>query len=378
MFVTAFPLLAATLTGDPFLIAGVTIASRLPWLMFSMLTGAMADRMDRRRLMVGADLARFVIVAALGVAIAMDVEHIWMLYSCAFALGTLETLHTNAAQALLVSIVEKRDLMEANARFGSAQVAAVQFAGPPLGASLFSVAASIPFLADAASFAGSAALIAALADDHGVEAPTTRLRDDVREGFLFVLGHPALRRLAAILAVINFFYFSSIALLVLYTDQILHSGKITYTALFIGAATGTVASRWFVSRLTERFGVVRTIAVSFWMWATAMVGLAITSSPVVAVAMFGVLGVGTGFWLVLNTTVRQELTPGRLLGRMNAAYRTISWGVVPFGAGFGGLFARAFGLRAPFIVAGVALALVAALAMPLLKPIAAAVDPSSR
>ena len=62
MFVTAFPLLAATLTGDPFLIAGVTIASRLPWLMFSMLTGAMADRMDRRRLMVGADLARFVIV----------------------------------------------------------------------------------------------------------------------------------------------------------------------------------------------------------------------------------------------------------------------------------------------------------------------------
>ena len=132
MFVTAFPLLAATLTRDPVLIAGITVATRLPWLLFSMVTGAIADRMDRRRLMIGADVVRFVIVGALGATILAGVANIWQLYACAFLLGTGETLHVNAAQAILPALVEPADLMQANALFGSAQIAAAQFGGPPL------------------------------------------------------------------------------------------------------------------------------------------------------------------------------------------------------------------------------------------------------
>ncbi len=133
MFITAFPLLAATLTTDPVLIAGVTIASRLPWLLFSLVTGAIADRTDRRRLMIGADMIRFVIVGALGVAIVADIINVWMLFACAFLLGTLETLHVNAGQAILPALVAPTDLLQANARFGSAQIAAAQFGGPPQG-----------------------------------------------------------------------------------------------------------------------------------------------------------------------------------------------------------------------------------------------------
>jgi MFS family permease len=91
----------------------------------------------------------------------------------------------------------------------------------------------------------------------------------------------------------------------------------------------------------------------------------------VAVAMYALLGVGTGLWLTLNTTLRQEITPAKLLGRMNAVFRTISWGVVPFGAAFGGLVARLFGLRTPFVIAGVAMTLIAVFARPILRPIRA-------
>ncbi len=322
--------------------------------------------------MVGADLVRFVLVGALGFAIAADEAQIWMLYSCAFLLGTAETLHTNAGQAILPALVEPDHLMEANARFSSAQTAAAQFAGPPLGSVLFNAAASIPFLADAVSFAGSAALIAALPDEHQVEPPTTRLRDDVREGLSFIRHSASLRRIASVLAVINFFYFAAAGLLVLYTSQQLHSSKIVFSVLFVGAATGTVLSRWVVTPLTRRFGIVKTLTISFWLWAAAMTGLAITGEAAVAIALFTLLGVGNGLWLILNTTLRQQLTPGRLLGRMNAAYRTISWGVVPFGAAFGGFFAKAFGLRAPFIAAGIVLTAVALFAAPLLRPVAEA------
>lgn len=166
MFLTAFPLLAGALTRDAVLIAGVTVASRLPWLLFSLLTGALADRFDRRRLMVLADVGRCVVVAVLGAAVLADGASIWLLYACAFALGFGETLHANAAQAILPVIVEPDDLIAANARLTGTQVATEQSAGPPLGAALFGAAASVPFLVDAVTFGVSAGLIATLPDEH--------------------------------------------------------------------------------------------------------------------------------------------------------------------------------------------------------------------
>jgi MFS family permease len=374
MFVTAFPLLAATLTRDPVLIAGITVATRLPWLVFSMITGAIADRMDRRRLMIGADIGRFAIVAALGVAIVVGVANIWELYVCAFLLGAGETLHVNAAGALLPAIVEPDDLMQANARFGTAQVASAQFVGPPLGVALFSAAASLPFVADAVSFAGSAVLTRALPDVHAVEPPTSRFRADLREGLAFVRHNLVVRRITAILAVINFFYFSATALLVLYNTQALHGTTFTYTAMFVASATGTVVAGLLVSALSLRIGVMPTMVCAVWLWALSMIGLAAATQPVVAIAMYFLLGTGTGLWLALNTTVRQRVTPTRLLGRMNAAYRTVSWGVVPFGAAFGGLSGRLFGVRTPFIVASLVLTATAMFASRILGPVADAVD----
>ena len=106
MFLTAFPLLAALLTRDPVLIAGITITTKLPWLLFSLFTGAISDRRDRRKLMIGADISRFVIVACLAATIITDRTSIWVLYICSFLLGTCETMHTNCAQAIIPDIVK--------------------------------------------------------------------------------------------------------------------------------------------------------------------------------------------------------------------------------------------------------------------------------
>jgi MFS family permease len=377
MFITALPLLAATLTLDPLLIAGITIAQRLPWLVLSMFTGAIADRMDRRRLMIAADVARFVIVGVLGVAIVMDVANIWMLYACAFLLGVGETLHVNAAQALVPAIVSPADLLQANARFGSAQIASAQFIGPPLGVIAFNVGASLPFIGDAVSFAGSAVLVRSLPDEHAVPTPTSRIRDDIVEGLTFMWHNLAIRRITIILAAVNFFYFAATSLLVLYNRQQLDGGDATYTAMFVGAATGTVSTRFFVSRLTEWLGTVHTMAVAVWLWASSIAGLAITDVAWLAVGMYFLLGTGTGLWWAVNTTARQRITPPRLLGRQNAAYRTVSWGVVPFGAAFGGLAARWWGLRAPFVIGGVVMVLIALSAPRFLRPVEEALENAS-
>ena len=369
MFLTAFPLLAALLTRDPVLISGITIATKLPWLLFSLFTGAISDRMDRRRLMIGADITRCAIVVLLAVTIITDHSNIWVLYACAFLLGICETLHTNCAQGILPDIVEPDQLMIANAKFTSAQVTSAQFVGPSLGVILFNTATALPFAADAITFAGSAALIKAIPNVHGVEAPTTRLRDDILDGLRFLRDNPLLRRLTAILTILNFFYFAAAALLVLYTSDLLHSGEVTFTALSVGAASGTVVSRFLVGPLTTRFESSGTITFALWVWAVSSVGIAFTSSKYVAVASYILLGVGNGLWMIVNTTLRQQLTPPRMLGRMNAAFRTVSWGVVPFGAAFGGVAARYLGLRGPFIVFAIVMVASAVFARQILRPL---------
>jgi MFS family permease len=374
MFLTAFPLLAAILTRDPVLIAGVTIASRLPWLLFSLFTGALADRMDRRKLMIGADLIRLVIVGLLGVAILTDIVNIWMLYLSAFLLGTCETLHVNAAQGFVPAIVKQEDLLEANARFTSGQIVAAQFIGPPLGVAMFNVSTSLPFLADAATFAGSAALVSRVPDEHSVEPPTTKILEDIKEGIRFTIETVSLRRLTEILVVVNFFYFAANSLLVLYNEDLLGGNKITFTALSVGAASGTVISRFFLDRITTKLGKTRTLQVSLWAWAIATIGLAVAWEPILAIVMHLVLGLGSGWWIALNNTLRQQITPTRMHGRMNAVSRTVSWGIVPFGSLFGGIAARIFGLRGPFIVSAVVMTSYALFAKRLLKPVEHAIS----
>ncbi|NDD86501.1 MAG: MFS transporter [Actinobacteria bacterium] len=374
MFVTAFPLLAAILTRDPVLIAGITISTRLPWLLFSIFTGAIADRMDRRKLMIGADIVRMVIVGALGASILLDAVAIWQLYVCAFLLGICETLHVNAAQAFIPAIVRQDQLLPANARFASAQIVSTQFIGPPLGVAMFNAAHALPFVADAITFAGSAGLIASIPDEHAVEKPTTKFRDDVLDGLRYLRDHKALRRLTEILAFVNFFYFAAISLLVLYNDDILGGNRLTFTALSVSAAVGTVISRFFIQRLVDSRGTTTTMVISMWLWAIATTVMALTSNSSIAIASNAVLGIGTGLWLSLNTTLRQQLTPSRMLGRMNAASRTVSWGIVPFGAAFGGISARFLGLRGPFILSAISMVGCAIIGRRLLRPVDIAVN----
>jgi MFS family permease len=167
----------------------------------------------------------------------------------------------------------------------------------------------------------------------------------------FVVRHPVLVRLVTLLGILNFFYFAAEAVLVLYTLESLHAGKAAYTAMFLAAAAGTVATQWLVTPLQERIGAARTITISFWLWTAGLLAAALTHSWVVAAGGFFLLGAGDGLWRVLTVTLRQRLTPNRLLGRVNAAYRTVAQGVIPIGAAFGGVTARLWGVRSPFVIA---------------------------
>ncbi len=112
----AGPLLAASLTRDPLLVAALTFAQRLPWLLFSLLSGALVDRLDRRRVMVSADLFRAVVIGLLGVVVLLDAASIPLLCTTLFLLGTAETLFDTASISILPAMVPKASLTKANGR----------------------------------------------------------------------------------------------------------------------------------------------------------------------------------------------------------------------------------------------------------------------
>jgi MFS family permease len=191
VYATALPLLAATLTRDPLLVSLVSFAEWLPWLLFGLLSGALLDRWDRRRVMWAVDAARFAVVGGLALAVFLDQATIALLGVAGFLLGTGQTLVDTGAQSILPALVSRdaRRLQRANGRMIGAQVVTQELAGPPVGGFLFSVAAWVPFAVDAASFAAGSALVASIRGDLGPAAGDpvpggrrTSLRAEIAEG----------------------------------------------------------------------------------------------------------------------------------------------------------------------------------------------------
>ncbi|MGH3858385.1 MFS transporter, partial [Actinokineospora sp.] len=155
----AFPLLAASITRDPILIAGLSATAFLPWLLFATVSGALVDRVDRRRAMLVANLSRAVIVGGLGLLVWADATTIWLLYVMALLLGGVETVADNAAQALVPAVVPRDQLESANGKLQSVEIVGQTFLGGPLGSLTFALFAAMPFLLNSAGFAIAAVLL---------------------------------------------------------------------------------------------------------------------------------------------------------------------------------------------------------------------------
>jgi MFS family permease len=370
-FVAALPLLAVTITRDPRLVSVVTAATFLPWLLLSLPAGAVVDRYDRATLMWRAQAVQAAVVAIIAVLVVAHQASIEVLAAGGLLLGSAEVIFSNAAQSILPALVPPELLAKAN---GSQQVSLTvgeSFLGPPAGSLLFAAAAAFPFGLDAASFAGSAALLARLprtgeAPENAENAKRPPIRVQVAEGLRWLARHRLLRVVAVLLGIYNFANQMGQAVLVLLATQTLHVSTRGYGLLLAASAVGSVVGGLVNPILTRRLGLLASLVLPALVDAAAFVGIGLAPGPVVVAALLAVQGFSVTMWNVVTVTLRQRVVPGHLLGRVNSVYRMLGWGLMPIGALAGGFVAHAAGLRAPYIVAGVLCALSALAALPLL------------
>ncbi|WP_439140856.1 MFS transporter [Planktotalea sp.] len=360
LIVLALPWLATLMTRDPVAIGAVAAAGRVPWLLFALPAGVIIDRSDQRKLIARADLLRAAIVFAI-LLLALNVptaSAIWLLAGLAFLLGSAEVLRDNAAQTILPSIVDKKDLEVANGQLWSTEQLTGQFIGPPLAGMLIATGIAVPFGIDVAMLVIAAGLVWLITLPPQLRE-SQGFKDALLQGIAFMRGDKDLLRLAIVLGIANFIATATITVQVLFAQDVLGLSAASYGLILSVAACGAITGSLLAPRLTKMFGVQMCLYLSIAAWVIGYGSIGVSSHPVVMpIALFTVMA-GSMLWNVITVSWRQRRIPSALLGRVNSIYRFFGWGSMPLGALAGGAvvallendIGRETALRAPFVLA---------------------------
>lgn len=356
VFVIALPLLATRITDDPVSIGLIAAFFTIPWLLFALPVGVIIDRSDRRRILIIADLGRAVLVGALALIVAFGEVHIWMLWVLAFGLGVGEVFFDSGSQTILPAIVPEAQLERANGFFYATEVATNTFIGMPLGGALIAAAVWLPFGVDAASFVLAATLAATI---RGSFRPTaaaepstaTSILADMRIGVRWLLDHPLLRSLVLVVALMNLAFAATQATFVLFAKEELGISDRTFGPLLALVGVGALLAGLTGGRIIEAIGRRPAMIVAAVVPAATSALTGLFPNVWLAIPLTAVQAFTTTIWSILAVSIRQQLVPDHLFGRVNSIYRWISTGAMPLGALFGGVLAAAYGLRAPYFAA---------------------------
>ncbi len=359
LVLVAAPLYVAAHTSDPLVVAATTGVSWLPWLLFALPGGVLVDRVDRRRLMVAIDWVRVAAMSVLAVALLTGWAGIALLDGVLFVINAGEVVFRSASQAMTPSVVERADLERANGWLVGGTTVMQGLVAGPLGGFLFVLAASLPFLVNAGTYAVSAVLVGLVAGtyrassrqepgDPGAVRARASVRAELAEGFRWLAGQRVLRTMAALIGLLNLTLTAATAVLVLLARERLHLGAVGYGALFsceaVGAVLGSAGGNWLIKRVTATW----TIRIGLLVEAGLHLTLATTRSPYLAGSMMFAFGVHAALWSIVGNSLRQRLTPPEMLGRVGSTTLFIAAGGNCLGAVLGGAVAAWFGITAPF------------------------------
>ena len=360
----AIPLVAAlTLEVSPFEFGLLAVLQFLPFILLTIPAGVWVDRMRRRPILIGANVGRAVLLTSIPVAFLAGWLTLWQLYVVAFAVGCLEVFFDVAYQSYLPSVVERDRLVEGNAKL-EMSVSATSFIGPSVAGFLAEVVRpAIAIFFDAASYVGSVILLLLIrtpetppeAHDPAT-GPRPSMRQEAVEGLRYVLGHQYLRYIAACTGTLNLFGNIGGAILLLYVVQELGLSPGTIGIVLSIGNLGVLAGALLSERVSKWIGLGPTIVWSALLSSFALLAVALAprDDPLPFLIAGGFIGTVTAvIYNVNQVSLRQAITPDRMLGRMNATMRFIVWGTIPIGALVGGVLGGLIGLQATIWVGAI-------------------------
>jgi MFS family permease len=355
---TAAPLLAVTLTKDPFLISALGALILLPWLLFAIPIGGVVDRVNRRQLLALANLIRFGAVGLLAVTVGFELITLPILFAASFLFGVGEVLYDTTIQSMIPQVLEKDQLDRGNAQLQVTSVTLGEMIGAPVGGFLFAASIALPFFFGAFGVVLAGALIFTIPRSYSIhedasKEPAERQRfwADIRFGLKYLIGNETLRKLVVLTSTLGFFYSAATSTLVLFVTEELSAPATVFGFLFAAGAVGALLGALIAPKLSERFSRGKALAVAIVIagFLTVLQGLSPNYIVLAIIAAGSSLVISV--WNILLMSIYHQIIPTELFGRIHGARRTLVWGLMPPGALLGGLIAG-IDLRLPFLLAG--------------------------
>ncbi len=378
----AYPWLASAVTRSPLLIALVMVASRLPWLVFTLPAGVITDRFDRRKIIVAMDIARGFLALAVAISVTTQASSLpdlnevgkvtaletnWFLYLVliitALLFGCAEVLRDNSAQTLLPSVVEEKQLESANGKLWSVEFVMNSFVGPPLGSFILGISIFLPFYFDSTTFFVSAALIATLIPnmkpiESSKKSEKMNFRAEIKEGFGWLWRHELLRPMAIILGALNAIGALTTAVFILFAQEVLQTSVLIFAILGTAGAVGGTLGGILGPKISKRLGSGPSLYLTLLSGPLVSLIIGLSSSWQLFWLLTAISTVFAVLWNVITVSLRQSIIPTELLGRVNSVYRFFAWGSIPIGTLIGGALVdlmdavgdRELALRTPYFV----------------------------
>jgi MFS family permease len=356
--VIALPVLVYRLSGSALLTALVTMLEAAPYLLFGLFAGALADRWNRKRVMVTADLVNSLLIASVPVAYVLGILTIPQVLVAAFAVQSVFTLFDGAEFGALPVLVGRRRVAQANSAVWSASSIAELLVPPLTGLLLAVLHPATLLLLDALSFAASAVAIRGITramSERRPGLPPLRPRvllGDVGTGLRFLVHHAGVRTMTIVGTLQSLAGGGFVALMVVWSDRVLGIGTsgvrfgIVYGAWGIGGLVASLA----LPKLLEHTEPARITLAA--IPASAVLGVVTSLMPTWLPAAIAMLAWGSAYVLVIVNSIsyRQQETPEELLGRVNTAGRMLSWAVGwTAGATLGGVLGDLLGVRSAMV-----------------------------
>ncbi len=364
LMLAAGPLLVASQTREPVLVAIAAAAAQLPWLLFGLFAGAFADRLDRRLLVMATNAVRVVILAGLCVVIVTGHVNVWLVMLALFLHGTAEVFADTTAGTLTPMLVDKADLGIANSRIMAGFLTANQLAGPALGASLFAAGMVVPFTVQTVCVATAAVLVSRIRIPPGsVRAKAdSHVRQDIADGLRWLAGNGPVRTLALVIVAFNITWAAPWSVLVLWSLERVGMDEAGFGLLTTAAALGGLLGTFAYGRVEKRVPLATLMRTVLLCEVVFHLAMALTTSPYAAYPLMFFFGAYAFVWGTLSNAVRQRAVPSEFQGRVGSVYMLCVMGGMLIGSLLGGLIARQWGVTAPwwfaFVGSGLTLALV--------------------
>ncbi len=332
----AVPLLVFQLTHSAVNLGAAMAATFLPYLFFGLPLGAWMDRVDRKRAMILLDSLNALVIFTIPLVAQVGDLNVWLIYAVTFVQSTIFIAFAAGEFAAIPSLVSTDDLVAANGRI-QATFSAAQVAGPLLAGVLVTFLPLAWVMAfDAGSFAISALSLSLIHGSFNVVSDepkqATTILHDVREGLRYVLGHPVLRNISAMMALINFVNAGAFALLVLFATERLGASKFQIGLLFAAGSAGVVVTGLLAGSLRKRFSFTALAMTSLMLMGACLIVFAGMRWYWAALPVWAAQS-GLGILFNINTgSLRQAIVPNHLLSRVMSIASVLAWSAIPAGA----------------------------------------------